>query len=215
LRARAEGDGDGDRGAARPPSGAPVTRALPERLVSQRKVLAPPEATLLAARRGDTKAWEDLYRLYARGLHGFLMLRLADRDDAEEALSETFLRALEKLGSYRGGVGSLRAWLFSIARNVSTDRLRRRNRVRLDVSVPELIDLTNGDPDDGLIAAGHRAALAHALASLPPADREILWLRVGEGLSSEEVGRVVGKRPGAVRMQQMRALRSLIAAFEG
>ena len=48
-----------------------------------------------------------------------------------------------------------------------------------------------------------------ALASLPADDREVVWLRVCAGLTSEQVGEIVGKRPGAVRMQQLRALEAM------
>lgn len=167
------------------------------------------EATVDAAKRGDRAAWEAAYATYGKGLMGFLVLRLGDRDDAAEALSETFLRAIEKVGSLRGGADAFRAWLYRIARNVATDRLRARRRISLDGNLPDLADVLASSPAERVIAGEDAAEVRAALASLDPDDREVVWLRVCAGLSSEEVGGIVGKRPGAVRMQQLRALEAM------
>ena len=159
-----------------------------------------------AVKRGERAAWEAAYVAYGKGMMGFLVLRLGDRDDAAEALSETFLRAIEKVSSLRGGADAFRAWLFRIARNVAVDRLRARNRIWLEADTPEAADLATGGPADTLIAAEDAAEVRAALSALPPDDREVVWLRVCAGLSSEEVGEIVGKKAGAVRMQQLRAL---------
>jgi RNA polymerase sigma-70 factor, ECF subfamily len=164
------------------------------------------DTVVAAAKRGDRTAWEAAYVAYGKGLMGFLVLRLGDRDDAAEALSETFLRALEKIRSLRGGADAFRAWLFRIARNVATDRLRARSRIALEADTGETIDLVTGGPADLVIAAEDAAEVRAALSTLPPDDREVVWLRVCAGLSSEEVGDIVGKKAGAVRMQQLRAL---------
>ncbi|MHB8670658.1 MAG: RNA polymerase sigma factor [Acidimicrobiales bacterium] len=191
-----------------------VTAAFPGRLLGGGAAPADlDEATVLAAKRGEQEAWERLYHLHARGLYGFLMMRLSDRDDAAEALSETFLRALEKVSSFRGGAVSMRAWMFSIARNVATDRLRGRRRVHPVADMEDGVDLLAAAADERLIAGQDQATLRMALTTLAPEDRELLWLRVCEGLSSEETGRVLGKRPGTVRMQQLRALRALAVAM--
>jgi RNA polymerase sigma-70 factor, ECF subfamily len=165
--------------------------------------------TVEAAKRGERHAWEAAYLAYGKGLMGFLVLRLGDRDDASEALSETFLRALEKIRTLRGGADAFRAWLFRIARNVATDRLRHRSRVFLEADVPDTADLVLGGPESAVIAAEDAAEVRAAFANLATDDREVVWLRVCAGLSSDEVGRIVGKKPGTVRMQQLRALEAM------
>lgn len=188
-----------------PFAGDPVTRSRQVRLPSERVVHLSDEV-VDAVKRGDRRAWEAAYDTYGKGLMGFLVLRLGDRDDAAEALSETFLRALEKIGGLRGGADAFRAWLFRIARNVATDRLRARSRVSLEAEPDETVDLLTGGPAEQVIAAEDAVEVRRALGALPADDREVVWLRVCAGLSSDEVGEIVGKKPGTVRMQQLRAL---------
>ena len=64
-------------------------------------------------------------------------------------------------------------------------------------------------PDERVSADEDAIEVRAALASLPADDREVVWLRVCAGLTSEQVGEIVGKRPGAVRMQQLRALEAM------
>ena len=187
-----------------PPAVTQVVRMRP----TARAEAPPPldDEVVEATRRGERWAWEAAYQAYAKALTGFLVLRLRDRDDVAEALSETFLRALDRGSTFRGDANSFRAWLFRIARNVATDRLRLRQRQPQGDHEVDPIDLLVGDHADRLIAAQDAAAVRAALATLDPDDQEILWLRVCGRLSSAEVGEIVGKRPGAVRMQQQRAL---------
>lgn len=140
---------------------------------------------------------------------GFLVLRLHDVDDASEALSETFLRAIEKATSFRGDGPAFRAWLYRIARNVAIDRMRARSRVQPVAHTEDQPDVLSPGAEDAMIAIESATEARAALDSLAPDDREVVWLRVCAGLSADEVGRIVNKRAGAVRMQQMRALESL------
>lgn len=164
------------------------------------------EGTVAAVKAGEREAWEAAYLTYGRAIMGFLVLQLGDVDDAAEALSETFLRSLEKAASFRGDAVAFRAWLYRIARNVAIDRLRARSRLQPVADHVERPDVSQPAADETMIASEDAAEARTALAALSAEDQEVVWLRVCAGLSSEEVGRIVGKRPGAVRMQQMRCL---------
>ena len=172
---------------------------------------APPldDARVDAAKRGDPSAWEAAYLVYGRALMGYLMMRLDNRDDAAEALSETFARGIDKASSFRGNASAFRAWLFSIARNVSTDRYRSRARLVVLADLPEDDDRPQPSGEDLVIHHEDVAELRRGFALLSVAEQEVLWLRVCSGLSADDVGKVLGKRAGAVRMQQLRALESL------
>ncbi len=179
-----------------------------ERQTTAQAGAAPPldDARVEAAKRGDPSAWESAYLVYGRALMGYLMMRLENRDDAAEALSETFARAIDKASSFRGDAYAFRAWLFSIARNVSTDQHRFRARLVVIPEIPETDDRPQPSGDDLAILAEDVAEIRRGFARLPQADQEVLWLRVCSGLSAADVGKVLGKKAGAVRMQQLRAL---------
>ena len=182
-----------------------------ERQTTAQASAAPPleDARVEAAKRGDPSAWESAYLVYGRALMGYLMMRLENRDDAAEALSETFARAIDKASSFRGDAFAFRAWLFSIARNVSTDQHRFRARLVVIPEIPETDDRPQPSGDDLAILAEDVAEIRRGFARLTQADQEVLWLRVCSGLSAADVGRVLGKKAGAVRIQQLRALDSL------
>jgi len=172
---------------------------------------APPldDSAVEGAKRGEPSSWEAAYLAYGKALMGYLMVRLENRDDAADALSETFMRAIDRVTSFRGDAYAFRAWLFTIARNVSTDQHRRRGRVVVIADHPDIEDRGQPSSEDVTILKEDVAWLRRGFGRLPIADQELLWLRVCSGLSAAEVGEVMGKRAGAVRMQQMRALESL------
>lgn len=143
------------------------------------------------------------------------MVRL-HTSDVDDALAETYLRAIAKVGSLRSDeVRSFRAWMYAIAGNVANDRhrVRQREAVLGDPAVEEP-DISLGDSADGMILSEQHAGLRKAFASLDPDDQQVVWLRVVADLGSEQVGQIVGKRPSAVRMQQMRALTELARRLE-
>jgi len=210
----------GREAAGRDGENAPLAQVTPLRLVRHSNrprdegisaSEAPPldEARVAAAKRGDPSSWEAAYLAYGRALMGYLMVRLENRDDAAEALSETFMRAIDRVSSFRGDAFAFRAWLFTIARNVSTDQHRRRARVVAVAELPESEDRGQPSNEDLALLTEDVEQLRKGFASLSEADQEVLWLRVCAGMSAAEVGAVLGKRAGAVRMQQMRALEAL------
>jgi RNA polymerase sigma-70 factor (ECF subfamily) len=159
------------------------------------------------ARAADGEAWEMLYeRVYPR-LLAYARRRLP-ASEAGDAVNETMARAVASLHRFTPKGYGFEGWLFGICRNVVQDAHRstgRRERI-----VPPT-ELPVADVDERLLAEEEAAALRRAFARLDPKDREILELRVMAGLSSEDVAAAVGKRPGAVRMAQARALERLRA----
>ena len=167
------------------------------------------DAAVSAARGGDPSSWEAAYLAYGGALMGYLMLRLDNRDDAGEALSETFARAIDKSSSFRGDAYAFRAWLFRIARNVSTDQYRHRARLVVVPDQPDSADTPQPSGEDLAILHEDVAEVRRGFGRLSQSDQEVLWLRVCSGLSAADAGAVLGKKAGAVRMQQLRALEAL------
>lgn len=158
------------------------------------------------AKACDHDAWEALYRRVYPHLSAYAARRL-DPDRARDAVAETMARAVAKIDKYEGqGAGGFDGWLFGILRHVVIDahRVARRDRER-----PPLPPIATAGPLDDLLQQEEADEVRAAFATLDPDDQEVLELRVVAGLSSEEVAAVLGKRPGAIRMAQARALERL------
>jgi RNA polymerase sigma-70 factor, ECF subfamily len=165
------------------------------------------ECVLAAARSGGEWALAALYR----DLHPAVLRYLYSQapGDAEDLASETWLDVARSLQRFDGDETAFRRWIFTIARRRLLDHRRAAARRRTHPVPAESIHLEAPDCADEVIAhASTRAALA-TLASLPPDQAEVVLLRVLADLDVEDVAKIVGKRPGTVRVLQHRALKRL------
>jgi RNA polymerase sigma-70 factor, ECF subfamily len=165
------------------------------------------EALVERARHGDHEALAGLYDRYRDRVARFATGRLSDAQKAEDVTSETFEAMLRNLRSYQPGT-DFEAWLFTIAHRRVSDHFRRLGR-RREVELDDAVHPASAGPEDDLVAAESRAEVARAFRDLRPDQQEVLSLRVLAGLSAAEVGEVLGKSEGAVRVSQHRALASL------
>lgn len=156
------------------------------------------------ARSGDGAAWEVLYRRSYPRLLAYAGRRLATQDEARDAVGEAVMRAVVGLDNYRAEGANFDAWLYGILRHVVLDVQRARGR-RSGEEVPDVVDL-RPQPVDQVVAEEDAAAVRSAFSRLSASDQELLELRVVAGMRSEDVAKVVGRRAGAVRMAQARAL---------
>jgi RNA polymerase sigma-70 factor (ECF subfamily) len=164
---------------------------------------------IAAAQRGD----EDAFRGIFRAVQPLLLryLRVLVGDDADDVASETWLQIARDLRTFRGDEDGFRGWAATIARHRAMDHLRRlRRRLSTPMPAEELNDLVDdGDPAMlALDAVGTQAAI-RLIGTLPRDQAEAVLLRVLMGLDAASVGRVLGKRPGAVRVAAHRGLRRL------
>lgn len=157
------------------------------------------------ARRGDQDAWAKLYHGAYPRLRSYAAARVGSAG-AEDLVNETMARAVAGIGRFRWEPSGFDAWLFGILRRVCLEHLRREGRDRR--GVPDL-PIETSEPGEGMDLADDYQAVRTAFARLSSSEREVLELRVISGLSAEDVGRVLRKRPGAVRTAQSRALANL------
>lgn len=177
---------------------------------------------LPAVAHGDLDAFERLYDRHSSTLYALLLRILANPDDAQEVLQETFVKAWTSAKMFDSVRGSDVAWLISIARSRGIDRLRSR-RVRGDredeagreVSAgPGFIETRTGADD--AIESEKRTAVRGALAELPEPQRLALALAYFHGLSQSEIAAKLGEPLGTIktRMQLgMKKLRERLKAF--
>lgn len=162
------------------------------------------------AKRGDGGAWERLYQRIHPRLLAYASRRL-DREAARDAVGETMSRAVASIDRFRWRGMTFDAWLFGILRHVVIDAQRAAGRPPR--GWPEATAPV--EPLDSVLAGEEAAAVRAAFERLSANDRELLELRVVAGLPAEEVAAVLGKRPGAVRMAQSRALARLRDLIDG
>lgn len=190
-----------------------MSRANPGRV--QRAVprqTGDPDLPAVLAAQADRAAFAVLYRRYLDRVYGYAFYQLRDHHDAEDATERTFLAALRGLPTFRDNGSTFRAWLFRIAHNTIANAHRSRSRRRAD-PLPASFDRPAPDADPaGLVSrADELRTVLRAVHELPDDRRQVILLRFVDGLSSREVGEVLGRSPGAVRVLLHRALRDLEA----
>jgi len=162
------------------------------------------------ARDGDPQAFAALYDRYFEQVYRYVYYRVREVEEAEDVTSEVFFRALRAMPRYQPRQPFL-AWLYRIARNAVIDRARaERPRVSFEDALahPDAGEHIV-DPDAAVLATDRRSRLRAALGNLTEEQQEVVILRFVEGLSADEVGKIMGKRAGTVRGLQFRALQSL------
>lgn len=169
------------------------------------------------SQEGDRGAFAKLYDRYSAKIYAYHYYRTFSRESAEDLCSQTFLKALEGLGGYQSGKGRFIAWLYGIARNCLVDCVRERARtVSLDAH-EVLADGWSLDERDGFehdVAERDRwERLKPHLASLDSGARELLILRVWDGLSHAQIAAITGRTEAACKMGYSRALESLRKAM--
>lgn len=186
------------------------------------------ELRLIDAARSSPTAFEPLYRHYAPMIYRYCYRQLGHRDNAADATSQTFIKAIAALRSFRPDPTNpgktFRAWLFRIAGNVVIDQRRsQRNHRSLDVpdedmSLARYLVDPGRSPEDLAIASSDASAIRTALERLPERQRGIVELRLA-GLTGDEIAEAMGMTLSAVKSAQFRAYatlrQALLPHFEG
>ncbi len=166
------------------------------------------EHVLVAAQGGDELAFAHLWRAVNPRLVRYL--RTLTPGTAADVASETWIQVIRNLSKFAGDELAFRGWIFTIARNKVTDG-QRRDRRRPRTTGADPLD-TFAAPDDTALLAMDNLSTDSALALiavLPRDQAEVILLRVVAGLDVASVARILGKTPGAVRVNGHRGLRRL------
>ena len=165
---------------------------------------------LAGAQAGDDDAVRALYTDLHPRLLRFLLA--SEPRAAEDLAAEVWLAIAQGIGRFEGGYRDFAAWVFSIARRRLADHRRRAARRRTDAATPESFEPIVDPVDNEQLAVGRvDGAAAAALISrlLPPAQAEVLLLRVLADLDVDHVAQLLGQTPNWVRVNQHRAIRRL------
>ncbi len=163
------------------------------------------ERMLVARAVGNPEAFAPLYLRYVDRVHAYCYRRLGNPDEAADVTSIVFSRALSSLHSFQGE--NFRSWLFAIAHNALSDHYRYRHLESSLDDAGRLFD-RHPSPEDEAIAHEAQRTVVALLAELPEEQRQVLELRLA-GLSSKEIGVILGKQPNAIDQAQYRAMTRL------
>ncbi len=173
----------------------------------------PDQAALLArVAAGDRQAAEALTDLIAPRLLRFAARMLGDLAEAEDVTQEAMLRLWRMAPDWQAGAAQPSTWVFRVASNLCTDRLRRRRPMQ--EALPDLPDPAAG-ADAGLMAQARARALEAALQELPERQRQAVILRHLEDLSNPEIAAIMMVGVEAVESLTARGKRNLSAALAG
>jgi RNA polymerase sigma-70 factor (ECF subfamily) len=158
----------------------------------------------------DSSEFAELYREHVGPVFRYCFFRLETREQAEDATSQIFLKALAALPAHRQR-DSFRSWLFSIAHNVITDIYRARRPTSSLADGEDLAD-DHFSLEDEALQSVEKDEVRALLGQLPMDQRRVLELRLA-GLTSSEIATVLGKKTGAVKVAQSRAIARLRLAL--
>ena len=165
---------------------------------------------VIRAQNGEADAFGCLYDQYSDTVYRYIYYRVGGRATAEDLTSETFLRALRRIGTFTWQGRDFGAWLVTIARNLVADHFKS-SRFRLEVTTGEMLDANEVErsPEDSVLEMLSNDSLLQAVRRLNPQQRECVTLRFLQGLSVAETARAMGKNEGAIKTLQYRAVRTL------
>jgi RNA polymerase sigma-70 factor, ECF subfamily len=166
------------------------------------------------AQSRDVEAFRKLFELYGPRVKSYMMRQGADSTTAEDLAQETLLTVWRKAQLYSDEKGSATTWIFTIARNLRIDRLRR------EVSwqpLPENRDEEASDapdPEEEVTEKERRDKVRAVLATLPPDQSEVVTLSYVEGLSHSEIAERLGLPLGTVKSRMRLAYQKVKEAVE-
>ena len=169
-----------------------------------------PASLLDRARRGEARAFEQIYRLFERPVYSLAWRMLNDADEAQEILHDAMLTLFGKLDQFRGDA-PFWGWLRQIAINEALMRLRKRKLIDFTDELPELAEHAH------LSSPGEERDLERALRALPTVTRSVVWLYHVEGYSHEEIAGMFEKSVSFSKSQLARGtqkLRGLLTVAE-
>ncbi len=166
------------------------------------------------AERGDVEAFRKLFQDFAPRVKAYMMRQGADANTAEELAQETLLTVWRKARLYSDDKGSASTWIFTIARNLRIDRLRRElTWVELPVGHDEEAS-AEALPDEVLAERERKARVQQALSALPSDQHEVVVLSYIEGLSHSEIAERLGLPLGTVKSRMRLAYLKIREAVE-
>ncbi len=173
-----------------------------------------------SARQGDKEAFRQLFEVNKRKVFAIAFRYAKNKEDAEDILQETFIKAYQALDKFHTNEGtSFTSWLYRISINSSIDLLRKKNKMEDKFFDPDNLDnLSSGDqghnPEHSTSIQDIRDKISAVLNQLTARQRMIFILRHHQQLSTQEISEYMGCSQGSVKKQLFRAVTAIKDHFK-
>jgi RNA polymerase sigma-70 factor (ECF subfamily) len=157
------------------------------------------EDDLVERAKVDPNAFGELYDHYFGQIYRFVYSRVRDQDVAEDVTSEVFFKALRAIPRYRPSGHPFSAWLYQISINAIADHYRAK-RPESDLEAASGVPVGGVPVDEHVEQRDEAARVWAAIDSLPPAQRTALTLKLGEDLKLAQIGEIMGRSEGAIKL---------------
>ncbi len=158
--------------------------------------------------KGSGEAFGQLYQIYVDRIYNYIYYKTGHTVDAEDLTEQVFIKAWEAIGRFRPEGKPFAAWLFKVARNVVIDHYRTK-KTNTDLSEVMAVIAVDGDPEDAAQRKATQQMLRSAIRHLTDEQQQVILLKFMDGLDNTEISAMMGKKEGAIRALQYRALLAL------
>lgn len=160
------------------------------------------------ASQGSGEAFGQLYQIYVDRIYNYVYYKTGHSVDAEDLTEQVFIKAWEAIRRFRFEGKPFAAWLFKVARNVVIDHYRTRKN---NTDLSEVIGAVahDGDPEASAMRRATGQVLMTAIRHLTDEQQQVILLKFVDGMDNTEISATMGKKEGAIRALQYRALLAL------
>lgn len=166
------------------------------------------ESELVKRAKTDVKAFQTLYEYYLPKLYRYAYYRTQSSHEAEDIVSQVFLKALEQLKKDALSGTSFGNWLYRVATNIIIDKWRKNSKPYKECYILDEPNIT-ADNSDLSEKISNKVTLRNMLSLLPDAQQQVLILRYIEDLSISQVAEIMGRSEGAIKQLAFRGLKNM------
>ncbi|MCA9383813.1 sigma-70 family RNA polymerase sigma factor [Candidatus Dojkabacteria bacterium] len=164
------------------------------------------ENELIEKAKESLDAFEKLYEYYLPKIYRYILNRTANKDLAEDLTSQTFVKAMTKIKTYKDHGKSFGSWLYRIAHNNLIDHFRKNKPTAIfDINLIE----SEAAAEDHAMDSERKRAILHAISKIPEQYQEIISLKFFEELSNDEIADVIGTNKTNIAVKIHRSMKSL------